>query len=161
MVPLAATKKELKIIYDEIHATAKNKYSNIMYYVGSMIELPRACIIADEIAAISDFVSFGTNDLTQTTLGISRDDCASFMEDYLKLGIYPKDPFQSLDIAGVGFLIKEAVLRAREANPTIKIGICGEHGGDPESIKFFRSLGFDSVSCAPKRLPTAKLAAIL
>jgi pyruvate,orthophosphate dikinase len=161
MVPLAGTSRELKIIYDQVKSAAKEKHPGINYHLGAMIELPRACIVADEIARISDFISFGTNDLTQTALGISRDDCSSFMEQYIKNGVYPKDPFQSLDVDGVGYLINLAVNKARETNPNIKIGICGEHGGDPDSIKFFRSLGFDYVSCSPKRIPTAKLSAIL
>lgn len=161
MVPLAGSSAELKIIYNQIHEIAGKNFADLQYQVGAMIELPRACLVADDIASISDFISFGTNDLTQTTMGISRDDCAAFMETYLKLGIYARDPFQSIDLDGVGVLIKMAVAKARTAKPGIKIGICGEHGGDPNSINFFRGLGFDYVSCAPKRIPTAKLAAIL
>lgn len=159
MVPLAGSHKELQLIYNQVHEIAGTK--KIVYQVGAMIELPRACIVADKIAEISDFISFGTNDLTQTALGLSRDDCASFLEDYLKLGIFVKDPFQSLDLDGVGVLVEMAVLKARKVKPNIKIGICGEHGGDPESIKFFKGLGLDYVSCSPKRIPTAKLASIL
>ena len=123
-----------------------------------MIELPRACFIADKIAEHADFISFGTNELTQTTFGFSRDDIGSFLPDYLSKNIIDKDPFSSLDKAGVGELIKIAVKKARAKNKTIKIGICGEHGGDPDSISFFNALNFDYVSCSPYRMPIASLA---
>ena len=122
-----------------------------------MIELPRACLIADQIAQSADFFSFGTNDLTQTTFGFSRDDVANLLNHYIEKQILKEDPFQSLDINGVGKLIKIAVQRARSVNPKIKIGICGEHGGDPQSIDFFKSNDFDYVSCSPFRVPIAIL----
>ena len=124
-----------------------------------MIELPRACLVADKIAKIADFFSFGTNDLTQTTFGFSRDDVAPLLNEYLKKNIIKRDPFQSIDIDGVGQLIQTAVNKAREVNPKIKIGICGEHGGDPDSINFFHACSLDYVSCSPFRVPIAILCA--
>ena len=124
-----------------------------------MIELPRACLIADQIAKHADFFSFGTNDLTQTTFGFSRDDVSGLLNDYMKNNILTKDPFESVDIDGVGSLIKIAVQKARKENPKIKIGICGEHGGDPDSINFFYKIGLDYVSCSPFRVPISILTA--
>ena len=125
--------------------------------IGTMIELPRACLIANQIAKHADFLSFGTNDLTQTTFGFSRDDIGSFLPKYIDNQIIINDPFQTLDQEGVGELIQIAIQKARLVNPKIKIGICGEHGGDPESIKFLVEAGVDYVSCSPYRVPIAKL----
>ncbi len=127
--------------------------------VGTMIELPRAALQAADIAVTAEFFSFGTNDLTQTTLGLSRDDCANLIEIYKAKGIYQKDPFASLDQEGVGELIKMAAERGRSTRKNIKLGICGEHGGDPDSIAFCHSAGLDYVSCSPYRVPVARLAA--
>jgi pyruvate,orthophosphate dikinase len=124
-----------------------------------MIELPRAALMADQIGAEADFFSFGTNDLTQTTLGLSRDDSAKFLPAYVEGKIYQDDPFQTLDQEGVGQLIKIAIERGKGANPSLKLGICGEHGGDPRSVEFFNSIGLDYVSCSPFRVPLARLAA--
>jgi pyruvate,orthophosphate dikinase len=129
------------------------------YLVGTMIELPRAALRAADIAAHAQFFSFGTNDLTQTTLGISRDDSARFMGPYVEKGIYPKDPFVSIDEDGVGELVALAAERGRSVKPELKLGICGEHGGDPASILFCEGLGLDYVSCSPYRVPIARLAA--
>jgi len=123
-----------------------------------MIELPRACMIADQIARHADFISFGTNDLTQTTFGFSRDDISSFLPQYIQNNILSHDPFASIDQKGVGQLIKIAIKKAKKINPKIKIGVCGEHGGDPQSIYFFNKLQFDYVSCSPFRIPGAYLA---
>jgi pyruvate,orthophosphate dikinase len=125
-----------------------------------MIELPRAALMADRIAAHADFFSFGTNDLTQTTLGVSRDDAGRFLQPYVSdLEIYPKDPFESLDIQGVGALVRMAVDKGRATNPKLKLGICGEHGGDPSSVRFFDGVGLTYVSCSPFRVAIARLAA--
>ena len=163
MVPLVGSINEFidqKTIIDNVAESLNKKYKNqINYSVGAMIELPRACIIADQIAQYSDFISFGTNDLTQTAFGFSRDDMSSFLPQYLKKSILEKDPFSSLDVQGVGELIKLALIKARKVNPKIKIGICGEHGGDPKSILFFNKMKFDYVSCSPFRIPVAYLSA--
>jgi len=127
--------------------------------VGTMIEIPRAALTADRIAAAAQFFSFGTNDLTQTTLGISRDDAGKFLGEYLEKGIWPSDPFQKLDLEGVGQLITMGVEKGRAVNPKLKVGICGEHGGEPSSIAFCHEAGFDYVSCSPFRVPIAILAA--
>ena len=129
------------------------------YLVGTMIELPRAALRAAEIAEVADFFSFGTNDLTQTTFGISRDDAASFLGAYQQRGILEKDPFISLDVDGVGELVQIAAERGRRTRNDLKLGICGEHGGDPESVKFCHRTGLDYVSCSPYRVPIARLAA--
>jgi pyruvate,orthophosphate dikinase len=131
----------------------------LTYLVGTMIELPRAALRAGEIAAHAQFFSFGTNDLTQTALGISRDDAGRFLGAYVDQGIYPRDPFVSIDVEGVGELIEIAAKRGRATRPDIKLGICGEHGGDPASIAFCESVGLDYVSCSPYRVPIARLAA--
>ncbi len=163
MVPLVATPRELEITRAAIDAEAKavfaEKGHTLDYLVGTMIELPRAALRAKEIAAHADFFSFGTNDLTQTALGISRDDAAKFLGVYVEQGIYPRDPFVSIDIEGVGELITLAAERGRSAKPLLKLGICGEHGGDPASIAFCEQLGLDYVSCSPYRVPIARLAA--
>jgi pyruvate,orthophosphate dikinase len=124
-----------------------------------MIELPRACLMAGEVAETAEFFSFGTNDLTQTTLGISRDDAASFLGIYTQRGILPADPFVSIDQQGVGELVRIGVERGRKVRPKLKIGICGEHGGDPDSVHFFHEVGLDYVSCSPFRVPVARLEA--
>ena len=161
MVPLVGTLNEFlnqKNIIDAVAKSLFKKYNiKIKYLIGTMIELPRACFIADEIAPHADFISFGTNDLTQTTFGFSRDDIGSFLPDYLSKNILDIDPFSSLDKNGVGELIKIAVKKARAKKKTIKIGVCGEHGGDPKSISFFNKLNFDYVSCSPYRMPIASL----
>ena len=129
------------------------------YLVGTMVELPRAALKADQLAGSAEFFSFGTNDLTQTTLGLSRDDSARFLPGYVQRGILESDPFQTIDQNGVGQLVGIGVERGREQRPDIKIGICGEHGGDPASIAFFDDLGLDYVSCSTYRVPVARLAA--
>jgi pyruvate,orthophosphate dikinase len=163
MIPLAMTRKELDIIKacvervkEEVFAE-KKRTLHVPY--GTMIELPRAAIMAGELARTAEFFSFGTNDLTQTTLGISRDDAGKFLGAYVEAGIFAKDPFQSIDVAGVGALVELAKERGRAARPGIKLGICGEHGGDPASIQFFGKVGLDYVSCSPFRVPIARLAA--
>jgi pyruvate,orthophosphate dikinase len=163
MIPLIATQAEFAIVKARIDATAKAVQAEtgaaFTYQVGTMIELPRAALKAGEIAETAEFFSFGTNDLTQTTYGISRDDAASFLGTYTKLGILPCDPFVSLDGDGVGELVKIAVDRGRKTRPDLKLGICGEHGGDPASIVFCHQIGLDYVSCSPFRTPIARLAA--
>jgi len=163
MVPLVATRRELEIIKALIDRTAAavfaEKEQSVEYLVGTMIELPRAALKAGEIAEMGEFFSFGTNDLTQTALGVSRDDAARFLGAYVEQGIYAKDPFVSLDVEGVGELIQIAAERGRAARPDIKLGICGEHGGDPASIAFCESAGLDYVSASPYRVPIARLAA--
>ena len=132
------------------------------YLVGTMIELPRAALLADQIAEVAEFFSFGTNDLTQTTMGLSRDDAGRFLPEYVderKAAIFPADPFQTLDVEGVGMLIEWAIARGRETRPKLKIGICGEHGGDADSVKFCHRVGMDYVSASPFRVPIARLAA--
>jgi pyruvate,orthophosphate dikinase len=132
----------------------------VPYSVGTMIELPRACLVADRIARHADFFSFGTNDLTQTTLGFSRDDVeGSFMPRYLDLRIIDRSPFETLDVPGVGQLVRMGAERGREANAELKLGVCGEHGGDPDSVRFFHEIGVDYVSCSPFRVPIARVAA--
>ena len=137
----------------------QEKGATVAYQVGTMIELPRACLRAREIAESAEFFSFGTNDLTQTVFGISRDDAASFIGDYASKGIIEVDPFLSLDPEGVGELVQIAAERGRKTRPAIKLGICGEHGGDPVSIAFCEKVGLDYVSCSPFRVPIARLAA--
>jgi len=163
MIPLIATQAEFDIVKARIDATAKAVQTEtgaaFTYQVGTMIELPRAALKAGEIAETAEFFSFGTNDLTQTTYGISRDDAASFLGTYTKLGILPCDPFVSLDGDGVGELVKIAVDRGRKTRRDLKLGICGEHGGDPASIVFCHQIGLDYVSCSPFRAPIARLAA--
>ena len=163
MVPLVATRRELELMKAVIDSAAKavfaEKGSTIDYLVGTMIELPRAALKAAEIAEVGAFFSFGTNDLTQTTLGVSRDDASRFLTTYVEKGIYAKDPFVSLDVEGVGELIALAAERGRSTRPDIKLGICGEHGGDPASIAFCETTGLDYVSASPYRVPIARLAA--
>jgi pyruvate,orthophosphate dikinase len=131
----------------------------VEYYVGTMIELPRAALTADQIAEVADFFSFGTNDLTQTTFGLSRDDAGKFLPLYVEKGILPKDPFVSIDVEGVGALVKIAKEKGRAVKSDLKLGICGEHGGDPASIHFCEEAGLDYVSCSAYRVPVARLAA--
>ncbi len=163
MIPLVGTKRELDLMRDVVDAAAKSVFEaagkSVNYTVGTMIELPRAALQAASIAETAAFFSFGTNDLTQTTLGLSRDDCAPLIETYRAKGIFEKDPFASLDQEGVGELIKIATERGRKTRPDLKLGICGEHGGDPESIAFCHNTGLDYVSCSPYRVPVARLAA--
>jgi pyruvate, orthophosphate dikinase len=163
MVPLVATRRELELMKEVIDRTAEAVFAErgkrIDYLVGTMIELPRAAIMAGQIAEVGAFFSFGTNDLTQTTLGVSRDDASRFLTHYVDKGIYERDPFVSLDIEGVGELVKLAAERGRATRPDIKLGICGEHGGDPASIHFCESVGLDYVSASPYRVPIARLAA--
>ena len=163
MIPLVGHLTELKAQAEIVHQTAKavfeEKGTTIPYLVGTMIELPRACVVADQIAEEAQFFSFGTNDLTQTTLGISRDDYGSFIHHYLENDLISKDPFQSIDEDGVGGLMAMGVKKGRSTRPDLKIGICGEHGGDPASIAFCQKTGLDYVSCSPFRIPIARLAA--
>ena len=163
MVPLVAGPEEMSWIRQQIEAAAEQVFAaaghSILYRIGTMIELPRAAVCAGSLAPYVDFVSFGTNDLTQMTFGFSRDDSSGFLAHYLEKGILKSDPFITIDEAGVGSLIRMALAQIRAENPLIKAGICGEHGGDPASIEFFASLGIDYVSCSPMRIPTAQLAA--
>jgi pyruvate,orthophosphate dikinase len=163
MIPLVGTRRELelmKIVVDQAAADVfAEKGRTLEYLVGTMIELPRAALRAGEIAEVGEFFSFGTNDLTQTTLGVSRDDASRFLSIYVEKGIYAKDPFVSLDVEGVGELIAIAAERGRATRPDIKLGICGEHGGDPASIAFCETTGLDYVSASPYRVPIARLAA--
>jgi pyruvate,orthophosphate dikinase len=163
MIPLVGIKKELDITRAQIEKVAKAVFEEtgktIEYSIGTMIELPRAALTADSIAEAADFFSFGTNDLTQTVFGLSRDDAGKFLPAYVDQGILPKDPFVSIDIEGVGFLVRIAAEKGRSKKPGLKLGICGEHGGDPASIAFCESVGLDYVSCSPYRVPVARLAA--
>jgi len=163
MVPLIATKAEFDLVKARIDATAqsvmKETGKKLSYQVGTMIELPRACLMAGDIASTAEFFSFGTNDLTQTTYGISRDDAAGFLGTYIAKGILEIDPFISVDRDGVGELVKIGVARGRKTRPDLKVGICGEHGGDPASVAFCHEIGLDYVSCSPYRVPIARLAA--
>ena len=163
MIPLVATAKELAILKALVDRTAAavfaEKSRTLAYLVGTMIELPRAALMAGQIAEEGAFFSFGTNDLTQTTLGVSRDDAGKFLGEYVRQGIFPRDPFVSLDIEGVGQLVELAAERGRATRPDIKLGICGEHGGDPASIAFCEKVGLDYVSASPYRVPIARLAA--
>ncbi|HTQ33065.1 MAG TPA: pyruvate, phosphate dikinase, partial [Stellaceae bacterium] len=163
MVPLIATRCEFDILKEMVDRVGKEimerEEIKVLYSVGTMIELPRAALLAGEIAKSAEFFSFGTNDLTQTTYGLSRDDAASFIGAYQRMGIFEQDPFVTLDTTGVGELIKIAAERGRSARPGLKLGICGEHGGDPASIRFCHDIGLDYVSCSPYRVPIARLAA--
>jgi pyruvate,orthophosphate dikinase len=163
MIPLVGHVAELENQRALVIETARHVYDErserIDFALGTMIELPRACLTARDIAGPAEFFSFGTNDLTQTTLGISRDDAGTFLPGYVDAGIYAKDPFQSIDQDGVGRLMRFAVEEGRAKVPDLKIGICGEHGGDPESVRFCDELGLDYVSCSPFRVPVARLAA--
>jgi pyruvate,orthophosphate dikinase len=163
MIPLVGFKSEFDMLKDRISGVAdairteRGKVPN--YMVGTMIELPRAALRAGEIAQSAEFFSFGTNDLTQTTLGVSRDDAGTFLSEYLSKGLIARDPFVSIDVEGVGELVRIGVERGRASRKNIKLGICGEHGGDPDSIRFCHDSGLDYVSCSPFRVPIARLAA--
>ena len=163
MIPLVGEKKELKFVKDVVVETAelvkKEKGSDITYHIGTMIEIPRADLKADQIATEAEFFSFGTNDLTQMTFGFSRDDAGKFLDDYYKRKIYESDPFARLDQTGVGQLVQMAAEKGRSVRPDIKLGICGEHGGDPSSVEFCHKVGLTYVSCSPYRVPIARLAA--
>ena len=163
MIPLVGTRRELELMKAVVDKAAEavfaDKGRRIEYLVGTMIELPRAALKAGEIAEAGQFFSFGTNDLTQTTLGVSRDDASRFLGAYVEKGIYARDPFVSIDVEGVGELIELAAERGRKTRPDIKLGICGEHGGDPASIAFCEKVGLDYVSASPYRVPIARLAA--
>ena len=164
MIPLTAISTELKVerelLEDEARKVLKEQRLRIPYQFGTMIEVPRAAIVADRIAEYAEFFSFGTNDLTQTTFGISRDDAETgFLSEYLTKGILQRNPFATLDQSGVGYLMKLAVELGRKRRPDLNLGICGEHGGDPASIEFCHHAGLDYVSCSPFRVPVARLAA--
>lgn len=163
MIPLIGTEQEFNILQDIIVRVAeqvmKRKNMKVKYLVGTMIEIPRACLVADKVAERAEFFSYGTNDLTQMTYGYSRDDSGRFLSDYIENGVLRGDPFQSLDIEGVGQLVELSVKLGRGINPKLKVGVCGEHGGDPESVTFFHNVGLDYVSCSPYRVPIARLAA--
>jgi pyruvate,orthophosphate dikinase len=164
MIPLTVTREEMAEAHawvtDAIAQALKGSRRHLDVSIGTMIETPRAALCADEIAQVADFFSFGTNDLTQMTFGFSRDDVeARMMPAYLALGLLRRNPFESIDENGVGDLVKTAVERGRSTNPKIKLGVCGEHGGDPASIAFFQRVGLDYVSCSPFRVPVARLAA--
>ena len=163
MIPLVGEVKELKYVKDVVTSTAdrllREAGSPMKYEVGTMIEVPRAALTADEIAREADFFSFGTNDLTQMTFGFSRDDAGKFLTYYYDKKIYEADPFAHLDQKGVGRLVEMAVQLGRGANPALHLGICGEHGGDPTSVEFCHRVGLDYVSCSPYRVPIARLAA--
>jgi pyruvate,orthophosphate dikinase len=163
MIPLVVTRPELERMRElvervagEVFARTKKK---IPFLYGTMIELPRAALLAGDLAQGAEFFSFGTNDLTQTTLGLSRDDAGKFLAAYVEQGLLAADPFQSIDVPGVGGLVAYACERARAAKPDVKLGVCGEHGGDPASIRFFHAQKLDYVSCSPFRVPIARLAA--
>jgi len=166
MIPLTLDKKEMRILEQATRGVAdeliKKAGVKLPYLVGTMIELPRAALLADEIAEAAEFFSFGTNDLTQTTMGLSRDDAGRFLPDYVdekKAGVFAADPFQSLDTKGVGMLMQWAIAKGRETRPKLKVGICGEHGGDADSVKFCHKIGMDYVSASPFRVPISRLAA--
>jgi pyruvate,orthophosphate dikinase len=163
MIPLVGFKTELDTLKARISgvsdAVKKERGRTPAYLIGTMIELPRAALRAAEIAETAEFFSFGTNDLTQTTLGVSRDDAGTFLTEYLNKGIITRDPFVTIDQEGVGELVKIAAERGRKTRAKLKLGICGEHGGDPDSIRFCHKAGLDYVSCSPFRVPVARLAA--
>jgi pyruvate,orthophosphate dikinase len=164
MIPLAVTEPELKYLVDEVREVAESLFSDtregVSFLVGTMVETPRAALDAHDIAEVAEFFSFGTNDLTQMTFGFSRDDVEGrFMPKYLELHLLPANPFETIDVEGVGKLVRDAVIDGRKARPDLKLGICGEHGGDPASVQFFHEIGLDYVSCSPYRVPLARLAA--
>jgi pyruvate,orthophosphate dikinase len=166
MHPLTMDKKEMKILDSATRRVAEGIISEakvkLHYLVGTMIELPRAALLADEIAEVAEFFSFGTNDLTQTTMGLSRDDAGRFLPEYVderKSGIFRADPFQSIDVPGVGMLVRMGIERGRKTRPKLEVGICGEHGGEAESVKFCHRVGMDYVSATPFCVPIARLAA--
>ena len=163
MIPLVGSHKELKLLRrwceEEIEKVQRERGEFFSYLIGTMIELPRSALTAHQIATHADFFSFGTNDLTQTTWGISRDDAGKFLEEYIEHKVFEEDPFVSIDREGVGALIQQASRLGRKAKSSLKMGVCGEHGGDPKSVAFFHELGLDYISCSPFRLPVARLAA--
>ncbi|HPR60649.1 MAG TPA: pyruvate, phosphate dikinase, partial [Prolixibacteraceae bacterium] len=163
MIPLIGNKKELKLQEEIVRTTIAEVFAergeSIEYMVGTMIEVPRAAVTADEVAEVAEFFSFGTNDLTQMTLGFSRDDAGKFLPVYIQKGLLKNDPFQVLDQEGVGQLVKMGIEKGRSTNPKLKVGICGEHGGEPSSVEFCVRAGMNYVSCSPFRVPIARLAA--
>jgi pyruvate,orthophosphate dikinase len=160
MIPLVDWERELAVLRADIDRVVGESGGGLVVKVGTMLELPRACLVADRIARHADFFSFGTNDLTQTGLGLSRDDAERhFLPRYLERRIIDRSPFETLDVPGVGALIEIAVEKGRGANPQIKLGVCGEHGGEADSIRFFHRAGIDYVSCSPYRVPAARIAA--
>ena len=164
MIPLVALSKELEIQREIVEKTVAEELKaagkELEVTVGTMIELPRAALVADQIAEYADFFSFGTNDLTQTGIGISRDDAENgFLTQYVTSKVLERNPFESIDVAGVGQLVEIGVAKGRSIKPNLKTGVCGEHGGDPDSVEFFQSVGLDYVSCSPYRVPIARFAA--
>jgi len=163
MIPLVSANREVELIKSRIDAVAADvaaeRGAPIAYQTGVMVETPRSALRSGDLAKSCGFLSFGTNDLTQMAYGLSRDDAGRFMRDYVNLGVFPEDPFQTLDIEGVGELLLIAARRGRAANPSLTLGLCGEHGGDPATIRFCKAAGFDYVSCSPFRVPIARLAA--
>ena len=163
MIPLIGTKAELanqKKVVDAVAQEVMDKYGiQVEYAVGTMIEIPRAALTADEVAEVAEFFSFGTNDLTQMTFGFSRDDAGKFLPGYIENGILPKDPFQTIDESGIGQLVDIGIKKGRSTKKDLKVGICGEHGGDPASVEFCHKVGMNYVSCSPFRVPIARLAA--
>jgi pyruvate, orthophosphate dikinase len=163
MIPLVSANREVELVKARVEAVARaveaEQGIRPAYRIGVMVETPRAALRAGDLAATADFLSFGTNDLTQMTYGLSRDDAGRFMRAYVGHGIFPEDPFHTLDLEGVGELRRIAVARSRARDPAIVIGLCGEHGGDPHSVRFCKRAGFDYVSCSPYRIPIARLAA--
>jgi pyruvate,orthophosphate dikinase len=163
MIPLVGHVEELKrqkaIVLEEAHRVLGKDAAGVEYLIGTMIEVPRAAVTADEIAKEAEFFSFGTNDLTQMGFGLSRDDAGKFLGPYVEMGILEKDPFVSIDVPGVGQMVEIAVKKGRATKPDLKIGVCGEHGGDPSSIRFFHHAGLNYVSASPFRIPIARLAA--
>jgi pyruvate,orthophosphate dikinase len=163
MIPLVGSREEFtaqrQIVEQIAQETMKSYGVKVRYLIGTMIELPRACLVADEIAEEAEFFSFGTNDLTQTCLGLSRDDAGKFLPSYVLEGLLPEDPFVTIDRDGVGALMRIAVTKGRKTRKHLEMGICGEHGGDPKSVEFCHKIGLDYVSCSPYRVPIAKLAA--
>jgi len=163
MIPLTGTQKEFEYLREVVVETAEAVFTRendrVDYLVGTMIEIPRACLVADKIAETAQFFSFGTNDLTQMTFGYSRDDAGVFLPEYVAKGILPADPFQVLDQEGVGQLVDMGIRLGRKTRPELKVGICGEHGGEPGSVEFCYNVGMNYVSCSPYRVPIARLAA--
>ena len=158
MIPLVSANREVELIKARIEAVAAEVGGVAAYKLGVMVETPRAALRAGDLAQSSAFLSFGTNDLTQMTYGLSRDDAGRFMREYVQEGVFAEDPFHSLDVEGVGELLLIAAQRGRAANPELTLGMCGEHGGDPASVRFCKVAGFDYVSCSPYRVPIARLA---
>jgi len=164
MVPVVCDVNELKnqkVLVEEVYAELLKKFNleKLEYLYGTMIEIPRACLVADKIAEVTEFFSYGTNDLTQMGYGFSRDDIGGFVPDYIEKKILPADPFQTIDQLGIGELIKIGIERGRKTKPSLEVGICGEHGGEPNSVKFCHRVGMNYVSCSPFRVPIARLAA--